>query len=393
MPRLTSLQLREKIGKGAFSEVFKGELTEIHTVVAVKVLTSIADCIKEEINYLQSFSHPNIIHFYGTIQTDKLIIVTEYMDCTLDDLLYHQHTLAPSLQFDLTEQIKIHISIEIGKGIRYLQQLSLIHGDIKPENILIDSNLNVKLNDFGLTKRPIECSDNIHGTPNYLPPETFVYNEYNLTCDIYAYAMVIWQIFTQRLLYVKYNTMEDLSMKIWDGERPPLTKSIPKCYHSLLSQMWSKDIAERPKINDILITLSEAYLDGFSNAKVKNQWRMLCNKYYDGIIQREIPVDLLKREQKSDMFCDNVTMIGIKHFDLLSVLFGDMLKEQDVRKMNAFLTSIPTEFHWDERYLVLDHNGFMFKVREDLFDDDRLEVENLKSGRKISIKSIYHLIN
>ena len=220
MPKITDLQLHEKIGKGAFSEVFKGNIAGNDQIVAVKILTKIADCIKEEINFLESFSHPNIIHFYGTIQTDKLIIVTEYMDCTLDDLLYNQHTLKPALQFELTQTIKTHICIEIGNGINYLQQLCLIHGDIKPENILVNANLKVKLSDFGLTKHPIECSETRHGTPNYLPPETFLHNEYNLTCDIYAFAMVIWQIFTQRLLYVNSITVEDLSTKIIEGERP-----------------------------------------------------------------------------------------------------------------------------------------------------------------------------
>ena len=395
MSKISDLELREKIGKGAFSEVFKGSFKGYNKLVAVKILTKFADCIKEEISYLESFHHPNIIHFYGTIETDKLIIVTEYMDCTLDDLLYNQHSLKESLQFELTQSVKTFISIEIGKGIKYLQQQSLIHGDIKPENILINSSLKVKLSDFGLTKKPIECSDSIHGTPNYLPPETFIHNEYNLTCDIYAYSFVIWQIFTQRLLFVDYTTFDVLKLKIINGERPRLTSSVPKCYHKLLTKMWSKDVNERPPINDILIKLSENYLEEFSTLTIKNQWRMLCKKYYDGIIQREIPLEIMNEEHDFSKVFRNIDNIAVNHYDFLSTIFGDMTKDENVKKMNCFLSSFDVSFNWDERYLLVHQNqgDFAFIVREDLWNDDWLEVENIKSGKKRSMKNIYYLIN
>ena len=60
--------------------------------------------------------------------------------------------------------------------------------------------------------------------------------------------------------------------------------------------------------------------------------------------------------------------------------------------MNGFLSGIQTEFHWDERYIIASYSGFTFKIREDLFDD-YLEMENIKSGKKVSLKSIYQLVD
>ena len=121
-----TIELMEQVGKGAFSEVYKGKFEE--EIVAVKIIKENVDCIKDEIEILKSLKHDNIIKFFEMIQTEKIIIMTEFMHCTLDDLLYKQNDLNPNFQFELSNQIKIFISIEIGKAIKYLQHLNLIHG-------------------------------------------------------------------------------------------------------------------------------------------------------------------------------------------------------------------------------------------------------------------------
>lgn len=145
------LRCLQEIGRGAFSHVFKGILNG--KLVAVKKITKVTDCIKNEVNYLTILKHPNIIRFTAAYKGDSFVIVTEYMDCSLDDLLYSPERVPQQLDIPLTNKIKVYISIEIAKGIQYLQSLNLIHGDIKPDNILV-SNASSTF----LTRRLIDTS-------------------------------------------------------------------------------------------------------------------------------------------------------------------------------------------------------------------------------------------
>ncbi|EKE40766.1 hypothetical protein ENUP19_0149G0030 [Entamoeba nuttalli] len=377
------VQLMEEVGHGTFSRVFKGKIQEKY--VAVKVLNTVVDCIRMEVSYMRMFHHPNIISFYGTIQTDRLVILTEYMDSSLDNLLYNQQQCPVSLQFELTCPIKVHISLEIAKGIKYLQSLNLIHGDVKPENILVSADLKVKLSDFGLTKKPTEFSENIHGTPNYLPPETFLYNEYNITCDIYAFSMVIWQIFTQRLLYVKYESMDDLSLEVVHGERPILNKMVPEVYHKLLTDMWSNQIEQRPNIEKVIKILSLGYLEEIDNDSVKNAWRCLCPTQ---VLDYKLSLHYLNTKGNFKNIFRGIDFVSVNDFNFACNCFGNIWDASLQRKINEFIKNTHLFINWTNYTITAELNKTKIVIKEDLFSDSFI-VGN--GDKTYHIKSLWEL--
>ncbi|ELP89565.1 cAMP-dependent protein kinase type, putative, partial [Entamoeba invadens IP1] len=268
------LRIIEEIGHGAFSRVYKAESNGV--LVASKVLSKVPDCVKNEVQYLQILKHPNIVRFYSAEKTEKgLIINMEYVESNLDSLLFDQQHCPVPLRTTLTTSIKVTLCMDIGKAVQYLQSLRLIHGDLKPENILISHDFKVKLSDFGFTRAPSKFFETIHGTPNYLPPEAFLYNEFNRTCDTYAFSLVIYQIFTQRLIFTNCTTTEELADAVVHGERPTLNSLVPEVYHELLQKMWSGNIDERPNMKKILQTLSLGYLEDIDDLMARNFWSFL----------------------------------------------------------------------------------------------------------------------
>jgi serine/threonine protein kinase len=89
--------------------------------------------------------------------------------------------------------------------VHYLhsQRPPVLHGDIKPENILVSENFQVRVGDFATSRildnaRPSVKDSRFRGTPVYLPPEMFNLNEMGLEGDIYAFGVTAWEVLTEQ---------------------------------------------------------------------------------------------------------------------------------------------------------------------------------------------------
>ena len=206
---LMTRNFAEQIGKGGSGSVFKG-IIGAEVVVAVKRLEKLSPEETEfvnEVDIIGRIHHANLVDLQGYCSEGAhRVLVYEFMDRgSLDNVLFRaQKAKLPILEW----RSRFKIALETAKGLAYLHEdvrgQSIIHCDIKPENILLDSMLSSKVADFGLARimnkeQTRTMTMHIRGTCGYLAPE-WASDHMAITAktDVYSYGMVLLEIISGR---------------------------------------------------------------------------------------------------------------------------------------------------------------------------------------------------
>ncbi|KAB1227256.1 putative receptor protein kinase ZmPK1 [Morella rubra] len=191
----------EVIGRGAGGTVYKGVLPD-QKVVAIKQLNEAIQGEAEflaEVNTIGKLNHMNLIDIWGYCAEGKhRLLVYDYMEHgSLAENLMSSDALDWKKRFD--------IAVGTAKGLAYLHEECLewvLHCDVKPQNILLDSNYRPKVADFGLSKllnrreRDHSNFSKMRGTRGYMAPE-WVYNlPITSKVDVYSYGIVVLEMVT-----------------------------------------------------------------------------------------------------------------------------------------------------------------------------------------------------
>ncbi|KAG0586644.1 hypothetical protein KC19_2G106000 [Ceratodon purpureus] len=194
------------VGRGGGSEVFKGKLPG-GRLVAVKRLNGGPQAVEELLNDVginTSLLHPHIVPLLGyCVDSSHLILVYDYLpEGNLEDRLHAAGKEVPVLPW--RERYKV--AVGTAKALDYLHHGTsrpVIHRDVKSSNILLTSDFEAQLSDFGLAKWApkkasyLLCND-ILGTFGYLAPEYFMYGRVNNKTDVYAFGVVLLELITGR---------------------------------------------------------------------------------------------------------------------------------------------------------------------------------------------------
>ena len=206
---LMTRNFAEEIGRGGSGSVFKGTIGA-KVVVAVKRLEKLSPEETEfvnEVDIIGRIHHANLVDLHGYCSEGAhRVLVYEYMDRgSLDNVLFRaQKSRLPILEW----RSRFKIALETAKGLAYLHEdvrgQCIIHCDIKPENILLNSMLSSKVGDFGLARimnkeQTRTMTMHIRGTCGYLAPEwTSDHMAITAKTDVYSYGMVLLEIISGR---------------------------------------------------------------------------------------------------------------------------------------------------------------------------------------------------
>ncbi|XP_010268197.1 PREDICTED: putative receptor protein kinase ZmPK1 [Nelumbo nucifera] len=196
-------KFREELGRGGSGAVYKGGL-EDNRVVAVKKLGDVIQVEEEfraEVSTFGRINHINLVRMWGFCsERNHRLLVYEYVENgSLDKHLFSN---ANSNQL-LNWKERFGIALGTAKGLAYLHHECLewvIHCDVKPENILLDSNLVPKIADFGLAKFSPERGrtgpelSRIRGTKGYMAPDWALNLPITAKVDVYSYGVVLLEI-------------------------------------------------------------------------------------------------------------------------------------------------------------------------------------------------------
>ncbi|KAK4484916.1 hypothetical protein RD792_007517 [Penstemon davidsonii] len=193
-----------KLGEGGFGPVYKGTLVDGRDV-AVKQLSLASHQGKSqfvaEIATISAVQHRNLVKLYGCcIEGDKRLIVYEYLENkSLDQALFGNNSLW------LDWPTRFDICLGVARGLSYLHEESrirIVHRDVKASNILLDSQLNPKISDFGLAKLYDETmthiSTRVAGTIGYLAPEYAMRGHLTEKADVFGFGVLALEIVSGR---------------------------------------------------------------------------------------------------------------------------------------------------------------------------------------------------
>jgi eukaryotic-like serine/threonine-protein kinase len=246
-------ELEQKIGEGGMARVYRGRDLRLNRQVAIKVLHS---HYASDTNFLQRFHHeaqaaanlrhPNIVDVYDVGQDgDTHYIVMEYVaGSDLKALLMRSGALP-------IEQA-VYVGECVANGLDAAHRIGMVHRDIKPQNIIVGEQGQVKITDFGIAKSSLSTALTetgvTFGTADYISPEQARGQPATPRSDIYSLGVTLYETLTNRLPFSGDSSIA-VAMQHVSADPPPprmYNPRIPPQLESLVLRALSKDPDGRP---------------------------------------------------------------------------------------------------------------------------------------------------
>ncbi|MEH7882820.1 Stk1 family PASTA domain-containing Ser/Thr kinase [Bacillus sp. JJ1609] len=241
-------KILDMIGGGGMANVYLAHDMILDRDVAVKMLrldfANDEEFIRRfhrEAQSATSLAHPNIVSIYDVGEEDGLYyIVMEYVDGQTLKQYIQQHAPVPV-------QEALDIMKQLTSAISHAHHNHIVHRDIKPHNILIDSNGTVKITDFGiamaLSATSITQTNSVLGSVHYLSPEQARGGMANKKSDIYSIGIVMFELLTGRLPFSGESAVS-IALKHLQSETPSLKRwnpQIPQSVENIVLKATAKD--------------------------------------------------------------------------------------------------------------------------------------------------------
>lgn len=266
--------LQNVIGEGTFGRVWSA--LRRNSDVAVKEFAfaqaaisggsqHINELIEEIIGeacVMSCLRHPKILTLYGVSLTGQALwIVCELCEKGSLRMILNDSSI------ELTYAQKLSFCLDVADGMMYLHQRKhpIIHRDLKSHNIFIvetsPGKLIAKIGDWG-SARVIALSNERSltqgvGTACWLSPEVILNAQYSKASDVYAYGIVLWEVYTRQDVYPRLSAPQIIARVANEGLRPTIPYNCP--WEDLMKSCWHQNPSSRPPFGKIIAILAEMY--------------------------------------------------------------------------------------------------------------------------------------
>uniref|UniRef100_A0A3B3WRF9 receptor protein-tyrosine kinase n=3 Tax=Poecilia TaxID=8080 RepID=A0A3B3WRF9_9TELE len=254
------------IGAGEFGEVYRGSLKapgKKEVAVAIKTLKpgyteKQRQDFLSEASIMGQFSHQNIIRLEGVVTKFKhAMIVTEFMENGALDRYLRDH------DGEFSSHQLVGMLRGIAAGMKYLSEMSYVHRDLAARNILVNTALECKVSDFGLSRVLEDEPEGTYTTSGgkipirWTAPEAIAYRKFTSASDVWSFGIVMWEVmaFGERPYWDMSN--HEVMKAINEAFRLPAPMDCPSAVYQLMLQCWLQDRAKRPRFGDIVSLLDK----------------------------------------------------------------------------------------------------------------------------------------
>ena len=259
-PRLLGgrYELDGVVGRGGMAEVYRARDIRLDRIVAIKTLR--ADLARDQIFQARfrreaqsaaSLNHPSIVAVYDTgedMATGVPVpyIVMEYVDGrTVRDLLQEGHRLLPERSLEIIDGVL--------RALEYSHQAGIVHRDIKPGNVMVTRNGDIKVMDFGIARAMSDAqatmtqTAQVIGTAQYLSPEQARGDRVDARSDLYSAGCLLYELLTGRPPFTGDSPVAIAYQHVRENPVPPsrVDPDVPPWADAIVLKAMAKSPADR----------------------------------------------------------------------------------------------------------------------------------------------------
>lgn len=242
----------EKVGGGGMADVYKAEDLVLGRTVALKILhkqyasdEGFLERFRREARAAAKLSHPNVVSIFDVGEENGVhFIVMEFVKgMTLKKLIQKDAPLS-------TEKV-VHIAMQIAKAMEFAHEHEIIHRDIKPQNVIITDDGEIKVTDFGIARAgatsTMTRTGAVMGTAHYISPEQAQGSIVGPTTDVYSLGVVMYEMATGELPFRGENPVSVALKHINDTPMPPRSVfgDIPVSLEAVIMKSMAKNPNDR----------------------------------------------------------------------------------------------------------------------------------------------------
>jgi len=246
--------IRGRLGAGGMGQVYQAEDKTLKRVVAIKRMAPQRQFDErdrqrflKEAQRASALNHPNIAAIYDVLEDrGEILLVMEYVEGV---------TLRQRLKEPISIEDFLDVAIQCAEGLGAAHEQRIVHGDIKPENIMLTPLKRVKILDFGVAKRIVPSDTNeatasftsmtasLSGTPAYMAPEVLMQKPYDGRADLFSLGLVFYEMLGAQQPF-HTDSFAGTVARVLHGDVPPLSKvnrTVPAPLAGVVARMLMRD--------------------------------------------------------------------------------------------------------------------------------------------------------